>query len=162
MPLINTADLTLTPTTTDPEGQTWAVTHGEKKLGNVIKYPEREDWMAQPEDEDQTTVWGCTSQEDALTYLVQCHQDTQDMEATQTGTGWTVQNQGHRDDNYEAIRDSLNAEPWANGMRSHTVVLAEGDLTWNPASTKPERALRGPGQVTYHEYVDGSIHARQH
>lgn len=39
------------------------------------------------------------------------------------------------------------------------VKLAEGESSWNPASTKPERSVYGPATVTYRKYRDGAIEA---
>lgn len=45
--------------------------------------------------------------------------------------------------------DSLAWVPVGEGYEEAIVVLKKGDSAWNPASTKPERAIYGPATVRY-------------
>jgi hypothetical protein len=55
------------------------------------------------------------------------------------------------------IRAELNAQ--GSFPAEKTVVLAEGDSAWNPASTKHD--LYGPCTIVYTMHVDGGVEARE-
>jgi hypothetical protein len=61
----------------------------------------------------------------------------------------------------EALRSDANAGlPDSEGRPAVAVfTLGADDTAWNPASTKPERAVLGPCKVTYRRYRDGATEA---
>jgi len=54
--------------------------------------------------------------------------------------------------------DTLTWRDAGEGWTQARVELAKGDTAWNPASTKPERAIHGPAIVVY-ERSRSSINA---
>jgi hypothetical protein len=62
---------------------------------------------------------------------------------------------GGYDTSYEAVRATLDAQPWAGGTRRAQAVLMPDDTAWNSASTR--HVLHGPATVTWFEYPDGGI-----
>ena len=55
--------------------------------------------------------------------------------------------------------DQLDWQPIGDGWQRAELRLGRGDSAWNPASTKPERAIWGPVVVTYDRAPDGGVTA---
>lgn len=68
--------------------------------------------------------------------------------------------EGGREATYDAglIKARLLCSPAEPGVRGRASVAVErGQTAWNPASTKADRALRGPATCTYVWFEDGGI-----